>query len=326
MGRSASRQRKRAKWFDYGQRALDQLGLTAKISARFQDLGYRFADESGKEIDHQDKWYVCPECMAAFPRLGVEVKPPLLTLEHVPPKKAGGSELALTCHRCNPSAGTRIDSKLHRGEQVHRVFRGEASEPLVSEIHIEEWSTNCQIQSVDGAILVNLMTPESSPEYPEVVSHIQAALAGQAELRLVFSGLDLEAERSSLLRSGYLIAFAAFGYRYIFRPDLRLVRQQIRSPHDQILGNFAVHNGSWAQENRTLLITDGVDFPRSIVVQMGRRAAILPHHQEGPGFYQRLAEHQLRNRDFNVKGDVFLCPTEPSFYLDGGLTVGLSRP
>jgi len=65
--------------------------------------------------------YVCPLCRDAFERSEIESK---LSVEHVPPSSVGGRPVALTCKRCNNTAGTLLDAEMLRRHNARQLARG----------------------------------------------------------------------------------------------------------------------------------------------------------------------------------------------------------
>ncbi|WP_394368459.1 HNH endonuclease [Adhaeribacter radiodurans] len=59
------------------------------------------------------KTYICPICLIKFSEeaLSEKVKNNL-TLEDAPPKSLGGSQIALTCKKCNNTCGHKVDFHL----------------------------------------------------------------------------------------------------------------------------------------------------------------------------------------------------------------------
>jgi hypothetical protein len=64
--------------------------------------------------------YLCPICAQEFPIDSVHDG--RLTLEHVPPKAAGGKWLVLTCKECNSKAGHSIDSASARRDEMESIM------------------------------------------------------------------------------------------------------------------------------------------------------------------------------------------------------------
>src|SRR5687767_11812847 len=62
--------------------------------------------------------YVCPLCGVVFTRFALEDGG--LSLEHVPPKAAGGRSIILTCRPCNNRAGHTVDAAASSRSKVQQ--------------------------------------------------------------------------------------------------------------------------------------------------------------------------------------------------------------
>ena len=91
------------------------------------------------------------------------------------------------------------------------------------------------------------------------------------------------------LRAGYLVAFAALGYRYILRPDLDLVRRQIANPRDHVVTVYRATLPAELPEQRRVLLVDEPRALSSLAIQMGRHLIFLPWAPPAQQFYDVLA-------------------------------------
>jgi HNH endonuclease len=57
--------------------------------------------------------YICPLCFDVMLTVE-EFETKELTIEHVPPKALGGSELVLTCRKCNNDTDGKFDAEAHK--------------------------------------------------------------------------------------------------------------------------------------------------------------------------------------------------------------------
>ena len=76
--------------------------------------------------------YVCPLCITrsgfrAFKRNAISTKE--LTEEHAPRRSSGGRVVALTCDKCNHTAGTKLEAHARRAENPAAVLTGELTKP-----------------------------------------------------------------------------------------------------------------------------------------------------------------------------------------------------
>ena len=121
----------------------------------------------------------------------------------------------------------------------------------------------------------------------------------QSEMQVSFHKDQHFARRSRVgwLRAAYLVAFAAFGYRYAFGPALDRVREQIRRYDDEVIPSFAVLVPEAARETRRLAVQlDAHAELRGIAVQFGWHVIFLPHFAD-MAFYDRFLRHRRVQSD-----------------------------
>jgi hypothetical protein len=128
---------------------------------------------------------------------------------------------------------------------------------------------------------------------------------------------DAWADYLSWLRAAYLVAFAAFGYRYIARPALEIVREQIKRPKERMLPYMTGTDHSAAPTARKLLVGLEPADLACIAVQFGDRMLFLPSLADDEDFYPRLvAAGHKRPGQITVHGPEVRWPTEPVLALD----------
>jgi hypothetical protein len=171
--------------------------------------------------------YVCPICVEGFVR--EDVANGTLTEEHVPPEALGGRGLILTCKTCNNTAGTELDAHAHRQQTVDRARHGQpTTRPLKVKARIGDVVLNARYTFDGTARSLSILREINSPQ----------ALAALAQTGVIPKGTSITVEHSgdrysvlganiSWLRSGYLAAFALFGYKVVFDPAMQIVRTQI---------------------------------------------------------------------------------------------------
>jgi hypothetical protein len=109
------------------------------------------------------------------------------------------------------------------------------------------------------------------------------------EVRISFTSDRHSAQRAlaGWLRTAYLVAFAAFGYRYVFGPGLDVIREQIQRCDERLIPAFHVLVPKVAQSARHLVIGNLQDGIRPIIVQIGWHAVFLPDVTDTT-FYERF--------------------------------------
>lgn len=300
---SIHKQQQRVAWFEQGARAIELVS-----SGRLRRV------------------YVCPLCVTAFPREALDTG--VLTLEHAPPRALGGRAVVLTCRACNSRAGHELDSDMQTAEQVMDFVLGTMSEPVRVQLQMEGRSVNAEMLAAGGNLQI-VGIPRCND--PRAQSNLIAALnklvdeGGWEGREFHITFLNKHSPRHASLgwlRSAYLVAFAALGYSYILRPELRVVRKQLADTSARYLDVFSwLMPDATASERRTILV-ETPQYLRSIAVQMGRHVVFLPGLEDDPDLYKRLAQRNSAERvsakGFReaIKGKALSWPTSPMFALD----------
>ncbi|WP_244313440.1 hypothetical protein [Streptomyces zinciresistens] len=80
----------------------------------------------------------------------------------------------------------------------------------------------------------------------------------------------------SWIRSAYLAAFAALGWRYILRPELQPIRDQIKNPETKILPRLSGFNPEAPTDRKGILLVESPNDLRGVFVTIGRHGVFLP--------------------------------------------------
>jgi hypothetical protein len=139
-----------------------------------------------------------------------------------------------------------------------------------------------------------------------------------SELRLTFPSYRPRWAMIGWLRDAYLVAFARFGYRYVFWRELQAIRAQIAEPSATLVEGFTAELDASAPSRNALLIVRSPAWLRSIWVQMGRRVVFLPVHEgDGVALYERLKERSSVGPELlSVTGIGHPWPHAPQHLLD----------
>jgi hypothetical protein len=182
--------------------------------------------------------YVCPLCGVGFTPVALELTPPLLSLEDVPSKAAGGRPLVLTCRQCNSTAGYGIDKAVAAREEGVRIAdallerKGTYTGP--ARVVLDRLQTNAKIKITPDATILSLPVEKNDPYLRErqIAELKQRSGAGNLELNLNFPQTGHEDRKARLgdLKAAYLAAFATFGYNWALHPRVNVVRRQLWSP------------------------------------------------------------------------------------------------
>jgi hypothetical protein len=285
-----SRAEKKSEWFRRGVTALQTL------------------------LHDKPEVYGCPICLRGFS----EAQIGLLTFEDSPPRSQGGREVVLTCKDCNDQAGHGIDAEAARFEKIIDFAAGTLNSPIRGYITVDEVRMDMEFTAVNREVQIAGISHTNAPG---VVDALRGRLDrfvddGVADWMFTLSFGDRSRPRPSSvswLKSAYVIAFAAFGYRYILHPALDIVREQIRDPEREVITRFSTLAPEAKRDTRILALVEDPPELRSILVQMGRHVVFLPRPDD-PDIYQRL-KSAVRAAP---KGTRLPWPVGPVFKLDRG--------
>ena len=204
---------------------------------------------------------------------------------------------------CNNEAGCSLDSHIKSGRDLQDIRGGNK----------ETWSSvtafGHTIQAVTqfgpGGIVIKALPDHSDPaEHAGVFDKLrQLSSSGDTDWTFTVQFTRRYSqwlESVAWLRAAYLYVFAALGYRFIFRPELECVREQIRRPRELIVPE--------AMANYSTSLGDGISFVyfpreiRSVVVRLGERAFFFPGLTEIPGFYQLLGAFLKDHGNLKIEG------------------------
>lgn len=292
----------RLAWFDRGAEALRRTCPTATSST----VG---------------PVYACPLCLTRAPlRLFLRdaVSQLVLTAEHVPPDNAGGRPMLLTCASCNNTAGTELD--WHLGLAV------------AAEQHPPGTLRNYDVRATVGGVTLNMTmdgdvgsvqlfgapSRNNPANTAAFLAHLQEMTRSgstdwniQLQFREQFDGPSAAV---SLLRAGYLAAFAKFGYRWILSPAVKIVRDKIDTPALPLPSLFSMTIPTSTTDARAVIaLSEPADLAGGLGVLMGRHLVLLP----GPNdltFYDRVAAKRGQQEQLN--GTVLQWPTRPEMLWD----------
>jgi len=208
---------KRERWFNEGalffQQSLEQIGLADSLPSA-------------------DPYYACPCCLTVFPIEAIAQQ--VLTIEHVPPAALGGKDMLLTCKRCNNDAGMHFDAHAVRRAAVHNLLLGRKTDrPVCAEFLTDDILVRGEVQSSGPKWFMQGVPKQNDPTVTEAHGRAlrEASERGEAP-QFKFTITERFSPQQadvSWIRSAYLAAFAALGWRYILRPALDPIRTLLNS-------------------------------------------------------------------------------------------------
>jgi hypothetical protein len=197
------------------------------------------------------------------------------------PHSTGGRALVLTCTHCNHTAGTSMDADAAAREAVHDFMAGRfLSRALRAGYKIGEVTVQDNVTSENGAVIMNVVPKANNSKDVTAMTETltrwaDAGVGGSIGFRFR-ERLSATAASLSWVRAGYLAAFAALGWRYVFLKCLNPLRAQLAAPEQSILPPLSFFDPTAPRERRQLLIVEEPAEMRSLAVTFGRHAVFLP--------------------------------------------------
>lgn len=234
--------------------------------------------------------YLCPQCLRFFSEAALDGPDPRITIEHMPPQGSysGPYTQLLVCKRCNNVAGSHLDAHMERQLAAASWAPGDARRVTLSIDGRRVRATLAVLE--DGSMTLRSDERRSNPE--ELQAAIEALSSGAVD---GFSGTWSAGYRDAsaavaYLRLGYLVSFAAWGYRYVLPSALDIIRDQIANPDDELVPRrWLIRHDRQSPALREIWILDSP--ARSIGVEIGDRLVLVPvPGKDAETFYNELAE------------------------------------
>lgn len=286
--------------------------LYSRNLALFESDGVRLedTDRPGTLAD----FYLCPICMTAFHRDILDLPPEksLLSLEHIPPRKASCGDdrsVVLTCKECNTTTGHKLEAHLAQMLKSASFLSGNQGTPVRTSLRTDEFRVGADWSiGPDRKMCMKIKSEVSSPSQK---SGFMDALDRRTLEGFLFTA-DIKVPNRRLvilaiLKSAYLILFSRFGYSYpLFAKAASTIRQQLKNPSDDL---YPVELVGQVQDVPDEIETPSVsiiyepDWRRSILVllRIGTKASVdiwgvyLPGRTEtADELYKRVKKHESR--------------------------------
>jgi hypothetical protein len=221
-------------------------------------------------------------CLKYIFRIGaLDAKNPDLTREDAPPKSLGGKPLALTCRWCNHGSGRNFDAEPGKQERLRQFIAGEGDQAMRGSFTIGNATNHGDIHfaGTTGIFLVGVPETNNPADVERFEKAMNAAASGGSEFSLKIRTKDRfssERARVSWVRSAYLVAFAAFGWRYILQTSLNPLRAQFQDPTNITLPEMSLYDPDADPSRRELMVVEKPVSCQSVVVRIGQHSVFLP--------------------------------------------------
>ena len=260
--------------------------------------------------------YGCPLCLEWVGNIDD------LSFEHAPPASLGGKAIALTCKACNSLAGHTVDAEMRQFENIVDFGRQTLRKPLKVTFGTGGSTMAALLTTEDGGVQVGGLPANTNPvAHRAVVAHLKAlAEAGTWEgqwMTVTWKGRwTPQGVRAGWFRSAYLVAFAAFGYRYILRPQINIVREQIRRPDIELAPRAVMFDASLDPGSRQLALIERPRTLESVYVTIGRFAVLLPGLSNDRDVYVQIASRKRWPPRGSFSGTGYPWPSGPQHRCD----------
>jgi HNH endonuclease len=250
------------------------------------------ARENGREdaLPTPEDWYLCPLCLDGLTI--EELSTGGLTVEHVPPRALGGRELVLTCEQCNSQAGGKFDGPAHTQDRLRRLLSGQGDRPETVMFAVDSFAARVEMRTAGQAGMIFTAVPQinNPADLNRAETHMRELSATRStDFRIEITPqarYSPDHARVSWVRTGYLAAFALFGWRYILQPALQPVRDQLQDPSSVTLPPLSMYIPDGDPDRREIWIVKKPAERQSLFVLSGRHGVSLPL----PGDSRTLAQ------------------------------------
>lgn len=245
--------------------------------------------------------YICPICGNLFDKESLGNK--TLTIDHVPPKSIGGKPLVLTCESCNKDLGSKLDSQIKNYNEfiesvkVMTTKKSQFTKKVKYEVNGYLANALCNINNSE--INLNFSKKINNPQNINDLMQRHTKFKTKEFKFSITPDIKFHERyfNIGMLKSAYLVAFAKFGYTYIFHDNLKLVRYQIIRYNENIINRFIV----WLKNQNDNFSIYIAEKPfKAILVQIQNALVVLPAIQSPKNFYEKLEKHDKKQINFET--------------------------
>jgi len=232
--------------------------------------------------------------------------------------------LLLTCETCNSNAGRKIDYQIKNQSDLidfGKILTGHVSESEPSGsllINDERYPITVQRKDKSTEIKIKAYDHEKINQLKDFMTGLSVNGNSHGFKFNITKTvkLDYRLLKIAFLKSGFLLITAWLGYRYAFDERLKIVREQISNPEDELLGTCF-----WIEPNKDTkfplrsIISVSHPIP-SFLVTYDYGAVILPNPYSPSDFYATIRKKWMRNQPVNLTGKIYDWPQKPILFLD----------
>lgn len=272
---------------------------------------FRQGAAAANALAGHDEIYFCPICKRGFNTDALELH--YLTLEDVPPKALGGRPIILTCKDCNNTAGHTVDAAAANREKqdqfIQTLVGGRSGFGGRAKLEIGGKTINIDLHN-EGEVKTLKVIAENDPkrvkETREYLDQLADENRWEGEEFKITAATTYHARlaRVSELRTAFLAATAAFGYRYAFDPSLDRVREQILKPKEEILTRWWM-SMDFNHPKPVICIAEKEGV---VLVKCMKSGIVLPFPSSGSEGYEEFLASSPRKMKFKLKGLFFEWP------------------
>lgn len=193
-----------------------------------------------------------------------------MSLEDAPPKSLGGSQIVLTCERCNNGMGRDIDwhltERMNEMDFYHRIAGAEMKGKFTLDITVN----GKIIIEENGITKAHLSKKNNNPEELEkYISIISGKGTNEPYWKPSPTRVDFKKLQIAIIKNAYLLMFEKFGYAFLFDKEYNRIRQQLLKPESNIYPLNCWFQGPFPEEHIGVpFITEKIwspylDYPRN---------------------------------------------------------------
>ena len=264
-----------------------------------------------RRVTGEDGVYVCPLCLQRFR------EPNALTLEHAPPASLGGRAVCLTCLGCNSRAGYSIDAAVHE-ENVLAKFLSRNAGPVRAVLDAGGNKLAVNVERTESGTNIQVVEKANNPLV--VARAIEYCRNADNDTTFQLTHTARNTRRSAeigLLKSAYIAAFAKFGYRYILRHALDVVRRQIEQPIGTDIEHIRARISETLDPKHALLLFR--EPTECLGVKIGQSLILLPWLQDNGVDHWEWQQQAAITPSFIGRAKMLPWPKRPEMILDLGV-------